>query len=137
MRRWGGLLDRDFEFTVLRMKGTEPPASGEYDKFYPEKGYFVCKGCENPLYSAQSKFNSGCGWPAYDKCFEGSVAIEEDNTGGMRRVEIMCANCGGHLGHVFEGERMTDTNERHCVNSVSVKFVNEDVPAGLKEAKVV
>eukprot|EP00951_Prasinocladus_malaysianus_P009263 scaffold67562_cov47-Prasinocladus_malaysianus.AAC.1 len=87
--------------------------------------------------AAEAKFNSGCGWPAFDKCYKDSVAIEVDNSYGMRRVEIMCNNCGGHLGHVFEGEKMTPTNERHCVNSVSVKYVEGAAPEGLEEAKVV
>mmetsp|Transcript_42385 Transcript_42385/g.106342 ORF Transcript_42385/g.106342 Transcript_42385/m.106342 type:complete len:358 (-) Transcript_42385:302-1375(-) len=133
---WKSALS-DFEFKVLREKGTEPAGTGEYDKFYPDSGYFACRGCGAPLYSAQAKFNSGCGWPAFDKCYAGSIITETDMTFGMKRVEIMCANCGGHMGHVFEGERLTDTDERHCVNSVSVKFVNGDPPAGLEEAKVV
>eukprot|EP00900_Chrysochromulina_parva_P021119 jgi/Chrpa1/3640/Chrysochromulina_OHIO_Genome00013590-RA len=133
----------DFEFQVLRNKATERPRTGEYDSFYPSAGdgYFVCRGCGNPLYSAESKFKSGCGWPAFDKCYKGSVKIIEDNTHGMRRVEILCNNCDGHLGHgkllrLFEGERMTPTNERHCVNSASVKFVKGVPPAGFAEAKV-
>eukprot|EP00239_Pterosperma_sp_CCMP1384_P000240 CAMPEP_0197847656 /NCGR_PEP_ID=MMETSP1438-20131217/6698_1 /TAXON_ID=1461541 /ORGANISM="Pterosperma sp., Strain CCMP1384" /LENGTH=140 /DNA_ID=CAMNT_0043459637 /DNA_START=259 /DNA_END=681 /DNA_ORIENTATION=+ len=125
------------QYYILRQKGTERPGTGEYDGFYPTKGYFVCAGCKNPLYSAESKFKSGCGWPAYDKCFKGGVATNIDTTFGMRRVEIVCAKCDGHLGHVFEGERMTPTNERHCVNSVSVKYVDEPIPDGLEEAKVV
>jgi peptide-methionine (R)-S-oxide reductase len=80
------------------------------------------------------QFNSGCGWPAFDKCYEGAVATHVDTSYGMRRVEILCAACDGHLGHVFEGEHFTDTNERHCVNSVSVKYVKEQ--AALSEAKV-
>ena len=75
--------------------------------------------------------------PAFDKCYKGSVIVEVDNSMGMRRVEIMCGNCGGHLGHVFEGEGFTPTNERHCVNSISVKFDKGAPPAGLEEAKVV
>ncbi|CAM9807465.1 unnamed protein product [Pylaiella littoralis] len=127
------------EYAVIRNKGTEGASTGEYDKFYPEKheGYFACKACKHPLYSAESKFKSGCGWPAFDKCFKGSVVTETDNKFGMRRVEIMCGSCGGHLGHVFEGERMTPTNERHCVNSVSVKFMKGPIPEGLEEDKVV
>jgi len=127
----------DAEYYVLRQKGTERPRTGEYDKFYPKKGFFACAGCANPLYSAQSKFDSGCGWPAFDKCYTGGVIIDVDNTLGMRRVEIMCAACDGHLGHVFEGERATPTNERHCVNSISTKYVDAEPPAGLVEAKVV
>ena len=80
------------------------------------------------------QFNSGCGWPAFDKCYEGSVATHVDMSFGIRRVEITCAACGGHLGHVFEGEKFTATNERHCVNSVSVKYVKEQTD--LKEDKV-
>eukprot|EP00123_Amoebidium_parasiticum_P013451 comp21961_c0_seq1/m.31680 comp21961_c0_seq1/g.31680 ORF comp21961_c0_seq1/g.31680 comp21961_c0_seq1/m.31680 type:complete len:185 (-) comp21961_c0_seq1:374-928(-) len=125
------------EYDVLREKGTERPGTGEYDKFYPKDGYFACRACGTPLYSAASKFSSGCGWPAFDKCYKGSVAIEVDNTFGMRRVEIMCAQCGGHLGHVFHGERFTDTNERHCVNSVSVKYVKGAPSAVLPEERVV
>lgn len=109
------------QYYILRQKGTERAGTGEYNNFVPptEESYFACAACNNPLYSAQSKFKSGCGWPSFDQCYEGSVETEIDNSFGMRRIEIMCANCGGHLGHVFEGERMTPTNERHCVNSVS------------------
>eukprot|EP00741_Cyanophora_paradoxa_P012321 tig00000169_g11906.t1 len=123
------------EYYVLRQKGTERATTGEYDKFYPQDGYFECRGCGNPLYSAASKFNSGCGWPAFDKCYKGSVKIEVDNSFGMRRVEIMCARCDGHLGHVFEGERFTDTNERHCVNSISVRYKPGNPPNALPEEK--
>ena len=101
------------EYRVLRQKGTERPGSGEYNKFAPKDGHFVCAGCEQSLYSAAAKFDSGCGWPAFDKIVEGGVVTMTDRSMGMSRVEIMCGGCGGHLGHVFEGERMTDTNERH------------------------
>lgn len=123
---WRKLLSNQ-EYRILRQKGTEYPGTGEYDGFYPKEGYFACRACGNPLYSAESKFKSGCGWPAFDKCYKGSVTTIADNSLGMRRVEITCANCGGHLGHVFEGERMTDTNERHCVNSVSVTYVKAEM----------
>ena len=123
------------QYQVLRLKGTEPARTGEYDKFYPSEGHFVCAGCGNPLYSAESKFNSGCGWPAFDKCYEGAVDTNIDNTFGMRRVEIVCAKCDGHLGHVFENEGFTPTAERHCVNSVSVKYV--EGACDKKEAKVI
>ena len=126
-----------FEYKVLRQKGTEP-RGGEYDSFYPKpkEGYFVCRGCKNPLYSAEAKFKSGCGWPAFDKCYKNSVEITEDTSHGMLRIEITCANCAGHLGHVFVGEQMTPTNERHCVNSVSVKFVKGAPPADVVEEVV-
>ncbi len=96
----------------------------------------MCRGCRAPLYSAEAKFKSGCGWPAFDKCFKGAVRTTLDESHGMRRIEITCAACDGHLGHVFEGEQMTPTNERHCVNSLSVKFVKGDAPDALEEAKV-
>eukprot|EP01129_Flabellula_baltica_P005927 TRINITY_DN2179_c0_g1_i1.p1 TRINITY_DN2179_c0_g1~~TRINITY_DN2179_c0_g1_i1.p1 ORF type:complete len:146 (-),score=35.67 TRINITY_DN2179_c0_g1_i1:39-476(-) len=130
---WKAILD-PFSYRVLRQKGTEPPTSGEYDHFYPEQGYFVCKGCGNPLYSADSKFNSGCGWPAFDKCYKDAIKVDVDTSHGMRRIEIMCNACDGHLGHVFEGERFTTTNERHCVNSVSVLYVEGAHPA--EEVKI-
>ncbi|CAM9271937.1 unnamed protein product [Phaeothamnion confervicola] len=124
------------EYDVIRQKGTERAGAGEYNKFYPTEGHFVCRACKTPLYSAEAKFKSGCGWPAFDKCYRGAVVTNVDNSYGMRRVEIMCGNCGGHLGHVFEGEHMTDTNERHCVNSVSVKYVAGVAAEGLEEGKV-
>ena len=129
----------DFEYKVLREKATEPAGSGEYDGFYPKagEGHFVCRGCKNPLYSAEAKFKSGCGWPAFDKCYKGGVKTIEDNSYGMRRIEILCARCDGHLGHVFVGEGMTKTNERHCVNSASVKFVKGGDAAPADEAPVV
>ena len=131
---WQSVLSKE-EYHVLREKGTEYPGTGEYDGFYPSEGHFVCRGCGNPLYSAESKFKSGCGWPAFDKCYKGSIKIKTDSSLGMRRVEIMCNTCDGHLGHVFEGEHMTPTNERHCVNSVSVKYVKANNTA--EQVKVV
>ena len=126
------------EYRVLRGKGTERAGTGKLNKFYPQpgEGHFACKACGNPLYSCQAKFDSGCGWPAFDKCYTGSVRTEVDETLGMRRIEIMCDACGGHLGHVFEGEGYTATNERHCVNSVSIKFVKGRVPENKDEEAV-
>lgn len=121
------------EYRVLREKDTERAGTGEYEKLKPKDGYFACKACGNPLYSWQSKFDSGCGWPAFDRNFKGGVNTHEDRSFGMRRVEITCARCDGHLGHVFEGEGFTDTDERHCVNSVSVKYIPGPVPPEIKE----
>lgn len=126
----------DAEYYVLRQKGTEPGGTGELNKFYPKKGegYFSCKGCSNPLYSAAAKFDSGCGWPAFDKCYTGSVKTDVDDSLGVRRIEITCSACDGHLGHVFQGEKFTLTNERHCVNSISLKYVKGEVPLKPVEA---
>lgn len=130
---WREMLTTE-EYRILREKGTEHPGTGEYEGFYPKEGHFVCRACSNPLYSASSKFKSGCGWPAFDKCYKNSIATNVDMSFGSRRVEIVCAKCDGHLGHVFEGESMTVTNERHCVNSVSVKFIAEQT--GEEEGKL-
>ncbi|WPT13554.1 Peptide methionine sulfoxide reductase B5 [Picochlorum sp. SENEW3] len=114
------------EFQVLRLKGTEAPGTGEYNAFEaPEQGgTFVCRGCGAPLYDYKTKFNSGCGWPAFYEELPDTVERFEDTSMGMKRVEITCKNCGGHLGHVFEGEGFpTPTDQRHCVNSLSIKFV--------------
>lgn len=118
------------EYAVLRLKGTERPYSGAYDSFFPEQGHFVCAACTVPLYSAAAKFHAGCGWPAFEACYAGAVSAVPDG----RRTEIVCMACRGHLGHVFTGERMTATNERHCVNSVSVKYRKGAAPA-LPEGK--
>ena len=107
---------------ILKDKGTEAPFSGEYDDFF-QAGIFVCRACENPLYESNSKFNSGCGWPSFDEGMKGSIKKYKDLSGGRVRTEICCAKCDGHLGHVFEGEQITTKNTRHCVNSLSIKFV--------------
>ncbi|PKS11509.1 hypothetical protein jhhlp_003274 [Lomentospora prolificans] len=123
---WRMVLNKE-QFRILRQKGTEPPGSGEYDKHYPDQGTYSCAGCNAPLYRAAHKFKSGCGWPAYFDSIPGAVERHEDRAFGMMRTEIVCANCGGHLGHVFKGEGFpTPTDERHCVNSVSIKFSPED-----------
>ena len=108
---------------VMLHKGTEAPFSGEYDDFY-EDGTFVCRRCNAPLFSAQSKFDAGCGWPAFDENYPNAVKRLPDPDGS--RTEIECANCGGHLGHVFMGERLTAKNTRHCVNSLSIRFIPKD-----------
>eukprot|EP01132_Coremiostelium_polycephalum_P001476 gene1476-1861_t len=110
------------QFKVLRMKGTERAGTGEYNK-HTEKGTYHCAGCDAPLYSSTTKFNSGCGWPAFFESLPGALTTYEDSSHGMQRIEICCKNCGGHLGHVFKGEKFdTPTDERHCVNSISLKF---------------
>lgn len=114
------------EKRIIEDKGTEAPFTGEYDNFFPVAGEFICRRCDNPLFSAKSKFDSGCGWPAFDENYPNAVKRIADNDG--IRTEIQCTKCGGHLGHVFEGERMTDKNTRHCVNSLSIKFVKSADP---------
>ncbi|KAH0614869.1 uncharacterized protein H6S33_000505 [Morchella sextelata] len=118
---WQAVLSPE-QFRILREKGTERPGTSEYDK-HSQPGVYNCAGCDAPLYKSTTKFSSGCGWPAFYEGIPGAIERHEDRAFGMSRIEIVCKNCGGHLGHVFKGEGYkTPTDERHCVNSVSLKF---------------
>lgn len=112
-------LNKEEENVIVR-KGTEYPGTGKFDKFF-EKGTYTCKRCNLPLYRSDSKFDAHCGWPAFDDEIKGAVKRIPDADG--QRIEIVCAKCDAHLGHVFIGEGLTAKNTRHCVNSVSMNFV--------------
>ena len=111
------------EREILANKGTEAPFSGEYNDHF-EQGFFVCRACNNKLYESTTKFDSGCGWPSFDDEVPGAIVRYEDNSLGRQRTEICCSKCDGHLGHVFHGEQITPKNTRHCVNSLSIRFIS-------------
>ncbi len=118
------LLTRQEQYILLH-KGTERPFTGKYNDHY-ESGTYLCRACNAPLYRSEAKFKSGCGWPSFDEEIAGAVTRKPD--ADQRRTEIICTRCDGHLGHVFVGERFTNKNTRHCVNSLSMKFVADPCP---------
>jgi len=115
------------EKNIIENKGTEFPFSGEYDNFY-EDGTFICRRCNSPLFSSKSKFDAKCGWPSFDENYPDAVKRRRDSSEMF--TEIQCAHCNAHLGHVFEGEGFTEKDTRHCVNSLSIRFIpkGEELP---------
>lgn len=111
------------QFWVLREKGTERPNTGEYNLHF-EDGIYKCSGCGQQLFESNSKFESHCGWPSFDESIKGSIEYVLDKSHSMIRTEIVCSNCGGHLGHVFN-DGPTETGKRYCVNSISIDFEDE------------
>jgi len=119
--QWREILSPQ-QFAVLREKATEAPFSGEYDGLYAD-GVYACAACGQVLFDSGTKFDAHCGWPSFYDAKPGAVKFRSDDTHGMLRTEVTCANCGGHLGHVFEGEGLeTPTDKRFCINSLSLKF---------------
>ncbi len=116
---WREQLNAD-EYKILREKGTEYPFTGIYNNHF-DKGTYVCKGCNALLYKSENKFDSACGWPSYDKAIPGAIEYIKDSSHGMKRIEIVCSNCGCHQGHVFD-DGPTSSGRRYCVNSASIIF---------------
>lgn len=121
-QEWQSLLD-DETFRVTRLKGTEHPYTGQYLE-HNEQGKYACVCCGSQLFHSNQKFDSHCGWPSFDKSIEGTVDYHKDLTHGMVRVEITCAKCDAHLGHIFE-DGPTETGNRYCVNSLSLTFSDD------------
>jgi peptide-methionine (R)-S-oxide reductase len=113
----------DEQYDVLFNKATEAPFSGEYDQQFTE-GEYACAACDSVLFESGTKFDAHCGWPSFYDAKPNTVVFHDDSTMGMRRTEVTCATCGGHLGHVFEGEGLgVPTDQRYCINSLSLKFI--------------
>jgi peptide-methionine (R)-S-oxide reductase len=119
---WLELLGNE-KYAILRKKGTERPFTGSYN-LHNKKGKYHCAACNNLLFESHAKFDSGCGWPAFDRSVPGSIEYIKDTSYGMQRIEILCSNCGSHLGHIFN-DGPTPTGQRYCVNSLSMGFEGE------------
>ena len=121
---WRQILSPE-QFSVLREKATEAPFTGEYDGLYAD-GTYACAACGQVLFKSDTKFDAHCGWPSFYDAIPGTVEFHQDDGLGMVRTEVTCSNCGGHLGHIFEGEGFdTPTDKRYCINSLSLKFTSE------------
>ena len=124
-KQWRDVLSPE-RFAVLREKATEAPFSGEYDGLYAD-GIYACAACGQVLFESGAKFDAGCGWPSFYDARPGTVEFHKDESYGMERTEVTCARCGGHLGHMFEGEGFaTPTDQRYCINSLSLTFKPEE-----------